>query len=162
VTGGEIEHACEIVINRPPAHVFALLTDLEQYLARWAKGPVAAKKLTTGATTAGSRFQVTARIARIRLRSPYLVTSCELDRRFGGDGIAGPVRFSEEYTLQPDPDGSDRTRLRYAMRAEPRAILKLARGPIAGQLRRLLDADLERFKGLVENTPPGAGGRDGR
>jgi hypothetical protein len=29
VTGGEIEHACEIVINNPPAHVFALLTDLE-------------------------------------------------------------------------------------------------------------------------------------
>jgi len=30
----------------------------------------------------------------------------------------------------------------------------LARKPIAGQLRRLLDSDLERFKTLVETTPP--------
>ncbi len=157
MTGGEIEHACEIVINGPPAHVFGLLTDLEQYLAQWAKGPVAAKKLTTGATGSGSRFEVTARVAGLRVRSPYVVTRFELDRRFGGDGIAGPVRFSEEYTLEPDSGTSDRTRLRYTMRAAPRGVFKLARSPIAGQLRRLLDADLERFKGLVENTPRGTG-----
>jgi Polyketide cyclase / dehydrase and lipid transport len=139
------------------AHVFALLTDLEQYLAQWAKGPVAARKLTTGPTSAGSRFEVTARVAGIRVRLPYVVTNCELDRRIGGDGIAGLVRFSEEYALELDPDGSDCTRLRDAMLAEPRGVFRLARGRIAGQLRRLLDADLERFKALVENTPPRSG-----
>ena len=157
MTGGEIEHASEIVINRPPAHVFAVLTDLEQYLAQWAKGPVVAKKLTSGVTTSGSRFEVTARVAGMHVKSPYVVTSFEPDQRFGGDGIAGPVRFSEEYTLKPDPDATDVTRLRYAMRAKPRGVFKVARAPIAGQLRRLLDADLERFKSLVENTPPGTG-----
>jgi len=119
---GKIEHACEIVINRPPAHVFALLTDFEHYLARWAKGPVAAKKLTSGPTTSGTRFEVTARVAGIHLRSPYVVTRFERDQRFPGQGTAGPVRFSEEYTLLPDREAGDRTRLRYAMRAEPRGI----------------------------------------
>jgi carbon monoxide dehydrogenase subunit G len=153
VDEGGIEHSCEILINGPPAHVFAVLSDLEQYLARWAKGPVAAKKLTSGATTSGTRFEVTARVAGICVRSPYSVTSFERDRWFAGQGIAGPVRFSEEYTLVPDREEGDRTRLRYAMRAEPRGIFKLARTPIAGQLRRLLDSDLERFKTLVETTP---------
>lgn len=151
---GGIEHSCEILICRPPAHVFAVLTDLEQYLPRWAKGPVAAKKPTSAPTTNGTRFEVTARVAGIRVRSPYTVTSFERDRRFAGSGIAGPVRFSEEYTLLPDQDAGDRTWLRYAMRAEPRAIFRLASRPIAGQLRRLLDSDLERFKTLAS---PAAG-----
>ncbi|MBV8220119.1 MAG: SRPBCC family protein [Solirubrobacterales bacterium] len=149
----EIEHSCEIVINAPPAHVFTILTDLEQYLARWAKGPIAAKKLTDGPTTSDTRSQVTARIAVFRVRSPYTVTATERDQRFAGKGIAGPVRFSEEYRLQTEHDAGDRTRLRYAMRAEPRGIFRLAREPIAGRLRRLLDSDLERFKMLVETTP---------
>ena len=55
-----IEHSCEVVIHGQPAHVFAVLSALEQYLARWAKGPVAAKKLTPGEAVAGTRFEVTA------------------------------------------------------------------------------------------------------
>ncbi|MGO9754292.1 MAG: SRPBCC family protein [Solirubrobacteraceae bacterium] len=146
-----IEHSCEVLINEPPADVFAVLTDFEQYLARWAKGPVAASKLTSGPTRNGTVLEVTARVAGMRVRSPYTVTSFERDQRFAGHGIAGPVRFSEQYTLLPD---RDRARLRYAMRAEPRGIFKLARKPIAGQLRQLLDSDLGRFKTLVETTPP--------
>ena len=149
---GEIEHSCEVVINGPPAYVFTILTDLEQYLARWAKGPVAARKLTDGPITSGTRFEVTARVAGVRVQSPYVVTSFERDQRFAGDGTARPVRFSEQYTLHPDREAGDRTRLRYAMRAVPRGVFKLARTAIAGQLRRLLDADLERFKTLVEAT----------
>jgi carbon monoxide dehydrogenase subunit G len=155
----EIEHSCEIVINTPPAHVFTILTDLEQYLARWAKGPIAAKKLTDGPTTSDTRVEVTARIAGFRIRSPYTVTASERDQRFAGKGIAGPVRFSEEYRLQAEHDSGDRTRLRYEMRAEPRGILRLARKPIAGPLRRLLDSDPERFKMLVETTPPSEAAR---
>ena len=127
---GKNEHSCEILINSPPAHVFTILADLEQYLARWAKGPVAVKKLTDGSTTSGTRFEVTARVAGLPVRSPYTDTACECDRRFAGQGIAGPVRFSEEYRLQADQDAGDCTRLRYAMRAEPRGIFKLARKPI--------------------------------
>lgn len=78
---------------------------------------------------------------------------------FAGKGIAGPVRFSEEYRLGADQDASDRTRLRHAMRAKPRGIFKLARKPIAAQLRQLVDADLERFKTLVETTSPAEAAR---
>ncbi|MBV8217335.1 MAG: SRPBCC family protein [Solirubrobacterales bacterium] len=142
------------MINAPPDHVFALLSDLDRYLVRWAKGPIAVRNLTAGPTGVGTRFEVTARAAGLRVRSPYDVTGFERGRRFAGQGIAGPVRFSEEYALEPDRETGDRTRLRYAMRAEPRGIFTLARGPDLGQLRRLLDADLERFKALVETTSP--------
>jgi uncharacterized membrane protein len=149
----EIEHSCEIVIDAPQDHVFGLLSDLERYLARWAKGPIAVRKLTGGPTGVGTRFEVTARVAGLRVRSPYEVTGFERGRRFAGQGIAGPVWFSEEYTLDADRETGARTRLRYAMRAQPRGLFKLARRPIAGQLRRLLDSDLERFRTLVETGP---------
>jgi hypothetical protein len=45
------------------------------------------------------------------------------------------------------------------MRAQPRGLFKLARRPLAGQRRRLLDSDLERFRALVEATPPSEAGR---
>jgi Polyketide cyclase / dehydrase and lipid transport len=108
----EIEHSCEIVIDGPPDHVFALLSDLERYLARWANGPTAVRKLTGGPTGVGTRFEVTAWVAGMRVRSPYDLTGFERGRRFAGQGVAGPVRFSEEYTLAPDRATGDRTRLR--------------------------------------------------
>jgi hypothetical protein len=113
---------------------------------------VAANRLTSG----GDRERHSLRGRRPGRRTPrtvaYTVTSFARDQRLAGQGAAGPVRFSEEYTLGPDHDAGDRTRLRYAMRAEPRGIFKPARRPIAAQLRRLLDSDLERFETLVETT----------
>jgi hypothetical protein len=154
MTEGKIEHAYEVVVNRPSALVFALLTDFEKYLSQWAKGPVAVRKLTAGDTGSGTRFEVTARVAGIPLRSPYDVTGFDPDRRLAGDGIAGPFRFSEEYTLSPEGPGGDQTRLHYTVRADPRGIFKLARRPLTGPLRRLLNADIDRFKSFAEGPRP--------
>lgn len=62
---------------------------------------------------------MTARVAGLRVRSPYAVTSFERDQRFAGQETAGPVRLSKEYTLLPDREASDRTRLRYGNAREP-------------------------------------------
>jgi len=151
VSEGSIRHACELSILSPPARVFEVLTDFERYMAQWASGPIEARKLTPGPTAPGTRFQVTAKLASVRMRSPYVITGLERDRRFAGDGIAGPVRFSEEYRLDTDRWEPSGTRLRYEMQAEPRGIFRLVRRPLSSQLRRLLDADLARFKTLVES-----------
>lgn len=37
---------------------------------------------------------VRAKVVGLHVRSPYLVTSFERERRFGGDGVAGPVRLA--------------------------------------------------------------------
>jgi Polyketide cyclase / dehydrase and lipid transport len=51
-----IELSFSVSIARPPAVVFSILADFETYLARWAKGPIAASKLTPGPTGPGTRF----------------------------------------------------------------------------------------------------------
>jgi hypothetical protein len=136
-----------VVIDRPRSVVYEVLTDFESYLARWAAGPVAAQKITSGAVVVGTKFTVTAQVGPIRVRSPYEVLIWEPPARFGGRGVAGPVRFMEEYRLDDD---SGTTRLQQSIRVWPRGVLRIAEAMCRRQLQRLIPADLDRLKALVE------------
>lgn len=138
-----------VSIRRAQGEVFSVLTDFDRYLARWAKGPIAARKTSPGDTSVGTRFEVTAKAGIFRVRSPYQVLAFEPPRRFGGRGVAGPVRFEEEYRLSGNEIS---TLLEQTIRARPRGPFRLAERAIEKQLRRLIPADLERLRALVEST----------
>jgi hypothetical protein len=138
-------------VDRPSEQVFAVLSGFEAYLARWAAGPIAATPTSAGATAAGSRFMVTARAGPLRLRSPYEVLTWAPPSRFSGRGLAGPVRFEEEYRLA-GVDGS--TELTQSIRAWPRGAFRVLEPLIKRQLRRLIASDLERLRALVLEVNP--------
>jgi len=143
-----IAFASTVSINRPAEKVFSVLTDFEQYLARWADGPIAATKTTPGETQVGTRFIVTAKVGPFRVRSPYEVLAWEPPHRVAGRGMAGPIRFEEEYLLSR---ADESTKLEQWIRAWPRGPFRLAQGLAEHQLRRLIPADLERLRLLVES-----------
>jgi len=144
-----IELSFRTSIARPPAVVFSILTDFEAYLAQWAKGPVAAAKLGSGPTGPGTRFEITAQLGPFRVRSPYEVLVWEPPQRFAGRGVAGPVRFEEEYRLA---DGQGTTDLTQSVRAWPRGAFGLLQPLVTRQLKSLLPADLARLKRLAEES----------
>ena len=121
-----IEFETTVQIDQPAQRVFAVLVDFESYLARWAKGPIAAKKLS-GDGGAGTRYMVTAKVGPIKVRSPYDVKSSVPPTSFSGAGIAGPVRFEETYVLSED---GSQTILTQSIRAKPRGPFQLVRGPL--------------------------------
>jgi hypothetical protein len=135
----------------PSEQVFAELTDFEAYLARWAAGPVAATPTSASATDAGSRFVVTARVGPYRVRSPYEVLTWAPPSRFSGRGVAGPVRFEEDYQLS-GVDGS--TELTQSIRAWPRGAFRVLEPLIRRQLRRLMSSDLGPLRALVLEVYP--------
>jgi hypothetical protein len=145
-----IEFDTTVRIARTPGQVFCVLADFETYLARWAKGPVAAAR-TRGDGEAGSRYLITARIGPARVRSPYEVTGYDPPGRLAGHGTAGPVRFHEEYHLTADGPA---TILTQSIRGVPRGPFRLAAGPLRRQLQGLIAADLGRLKDLVEAQTP--------
>ena len=145
-----IEFATTVRIDRSSEIVFAVLADFEGQLARWAKGPVAALR-TSGDGSAGSRYTVTARVGPLKLRSPYEVRAFDPPKAFAGNGTAGPVRFDETYTLAGDGDA---TILTQSIRASPRGPFRLVEGALHRQLQRLIAADLDRLKNLVEAEAP--------
>jgi uncharacterized membrane protein len=147
-----IEFDTTVRIDRPRDLVYGVLADFEANLARWAKGPVAATR-TAGDGGAGSRYLVTARVGWARVRSPYEVTGYDPPERFAGTGIAGPVRFSEEYRLTADGPGTVVTQ---TIRATPRGAFRLAEGMLRRQLQQLIAGDLGRFKDLAEAEIPQA------
>ena len=75
--------------DRTREHVSGILADLEANPARWAKGPVAARR-TAGDGGAGSRYLVTAKAGPAKVRSPYEVTGCDPPARFAATASPGP------------------------------------------------------------------------
>ena len=145
-----IEFDTAVRIDQARDHVFGILADFESNLARWAKGPVAARR-TAGDGGAGSRYIVTARVGPAKVRSPYEVVGYDPPARFAGHGIAGPVRFHEEYSLTAD---GPVTILTQSIRATPRGLFRLAEGALRRQLQQLIASDLDRFKSLAEAEIP--------
>ena len=148
-----IEFDTTVRIDRTPGQVFCVLADFGTYLARWAKGPVAAVR-TDGDGGAGSRYMITARAGPAKVRSPYEVTGYDPPGRLAGRGVAGPVRFQEEYRLTGDGTA---TILTQSIRATPRGPFRLAPGLLRRQLQKLIASDLGRLKDLVEAEIPRAG-----
>jgi len=148
-----IEFDTTVRIGRAPGQVFPILADFETYLARWAKGPVAAAR-TDGDGRAGSRYTITARVGPATIRSPYEVTGYDPPSRLAGNGVAGPVRFQEEYRLTGDGTA---TMLTQSIRAAPRGPFRLAPGLLRRQLQGLITSDLDRLRDLVEAENPHTG-----
>lgn len=72
-------------------------------------------------------------------------------RRLAGHGVAGPVRFQEEYRLTEDGAA---TILTQSITAIPRGPFRLAPGLLRRQLQKLITSDLGRLKNLVEAEIP--------
>lgn len=145
-----IEFETAVRIDRPLERVFSVLADFETYLARWAKGPIAAVR-TAGDGGVGTRYTVTAKVGPAKVNSTYKVTGYDQPKRLAGEGIAGPVRFQEEYALADD---GDVTVLTQTIRATPRGPFRLAERVLDRQLRRLIASDLDRLAHLVEVENP--------
>jgi len=141
-----ISFTTEVSIERPIDDVFDVLVDFERYLARWAAGPSGVVRETEVPMGLGSRLTVTARVGPLRVHSPYEVTLFERPLRFGGRGSAGPVRFDEMYVLTATPAGTD---VAQTISAVPRGPFRLIERLVDRQLRRLIRADLDRFRDLV-------------
>ena len=85
------------------------------------------------------------------MRSPYEVTGYEPPGRLADTGVAGPVRFQEEYRLTGDGAA---TILTQSIRATPRGPFRLAPGLLRRQLQKLIASDLGWLKDLVEAEIP--------
>lgn len=100
---------------------------------------------------AGSRYMITARTGPATVRSPYEVTGYDPPRRLAGHGVAGPVRFQEEYRLTGDGAA---TILTQSSRLFPAARSGWPGGLLRRQLQKLITSDLGRLKNLVEAEIP--------
>jgi uncharacterized protein YndB with AHSA1/START domain len=133
-----------VEIQRPPAEVFAYLTDPAQ-LPQWQSSAIEAH--WEGEKARGSRVKEVRKFLGRRMESELEVTDYEPDRRFGLKVLSGPVPFSVQHTLEPSNGG---TRLTFVGEGEPGGFFKLAEPIVARTAERQFRNDFETLKDVLE------------
>jgi uncharacterized protein YndB with AHSA1/START domain len=139
-----VEHTVEIA--RPPAEVFAWLTDPEN-LRSWQETLVELRQVSNGPIGVGTRLVEVRSFLGKRVESELEVTAYEPDRRLDLRTVSGPISFEVSHTLDATPGG---TRLHVEGEAERGGRFRLADALVARQARRQFRADFERLKQLLE------------
>ena len=131
-------------IARPPAEVFAYVTDADR-LPEWQSSAVEAQ--WQGEKAPGARIREVRKFLGRRMDSELEVTEYEPDRLFGLKTLSGPVPFSVHQTLEPSDGG---TRLTFVGEGEPGGFFKLAE-PVVGRVaERQFKNDFETMKDILE------------
>ncbi len=79
--------------------------------------------------------------------SKLQVTAYEMNKKFAGKVVAGPVPFEISQTFEPVGNG---TKVSIVIEGEPGGFFKLAEGMVKKQLETQIAADFERVKKLLE------------
>jgi uncharacterized protein YndB with AHSA1/START domain len=144
----------ETRIDRPPAEVFAALTDVERY-PEWliASGIVRVDRLDPGPLTVGSRLRISQTVAG---RSTVLDGSVTRLTPAATFGLSG--KDKDGVTIEIDaaltPDGSA-TRLRWSLRLKLPLRFRMFESMVAPQAKRAAALDLEALKRRLESAAPG-------
>ena len=144
----------ETTIARPPADVFAALSDVERY-PRWliASGIVRVERLDDGPLRAGSRLRIAQTVAGRSTVLDGRVTVLEPGAAFGlrgkdKDGISVEI----DAALGPQDSG---TRLRWSLALKLPLRFRMFESMVKPQAKRAAALDLEAFKRRLESARPG-------
>lgn len=140
----------QVTIQRPAGEVFAFIADGLNG-PKWRTGIVDIA-LISGTGLGATYKQGVKGPGGRRIDADYRITAYEPDRHLAFEAIAGPVRPTGDYLLEPTPGGTDLT---FSLQAELGGIKKLLMG---GAVQKTMDAEVaatERLKQLLESPPEG-------
>ena len=133
-----------IIIRRPPAQVFAELTDFSKW-PRWQGGLARVEQVSAGPLQVSSQLRQTRTSGNPR-ESLMEVTHLIPDRVLGLNSPSRPISWHGKFTIEPTGDNSQLT-LQFEIRATGLA------GFLADLIIRLtLNQELKMFKAMVETA----------
>lgn len=135
-----------LVIGRPPADVFAYLTEVRN-LPAWQPSVVSVERPDEGPVDVGTRFTEVRKFVGRRLHTTMEVTEHAPGERLYLQVVEGPVRYRVTHDLEAVDDG---TRVNVAVEGETGGFFALADGLVARQGERQLRADFGRLKAILE------------
>jgi uncharacterized protein YndB with AHSA1/START domain len=137
-----------VTISRPVNEVFAFIADGLNG-PKWRSG-ITDIALVSGSGVGATYKQGVKGPGGRRVDADYRVTAYEPNSRLAFEAIAGPVRPTGEYILEPVADG---TRLTFVLQAELGGIKRLL---MSGAVQKTMDAEVEateKLKSLLESSP---------
>jgi uncharacterized protein YndB with AHSA1/START domain len=149
--------AIETRIDRPPAAVFAVVTDLNR-LREWQPRVVQVEQLDGGPLRVGARLREVRELRGKRLEQVVEVSAFEPERRFGLRVLEGPLPVDGDLSFEPD--GSNGTRLRLVATGRPQGAQALLAPLLKLGLRSEFRRQYAALKRLVESDQSPGGGAE--
>jgi uncharacterized protein YndB with AHSA1/START domain len=145
-----IDFVIETEVLRPPADVFAYVTDATK-LATWQTNTVSAVPEPAGPIGLGTRIREVHRAPGGKQFAELVeVVEYEPDRVFGMRIVEGPP-IHGHITFEPTERG---TRLRFRVYARPTGMLRLAQPILRPLLKRSFARYCANLSAVVENATP--------
>jgi uncharacterized protein YndB with AHSA1/START domain len=140
-----IEHAVEVRIDRPPAEVFAFVTDAVNH-PRWDTSSVSMTPDQPGPWTAGTTFHEVRKMGPRQMEIQSKVAALVPGESMEIESVTGP-EFHGHWRLIPD---GERTILRWSCEMAVNGAGRLFQPFIARSFRRACDENFARLKELLE------------
>src|SRR3954451_19942335 len=139
-----IEHRVDILIQRPPAEVFAFLTDPANH-PRWDTSSVSMRQDEPGEWRTGTTFHEVRKMGPRTMEIQSRVADLVAVERMDIDSVTGP-EFHGHWRLSAEGAG---TRLRYAAELTPDGP-RFMQPVIARSFKKALDKNFARLKQVLE------------
>ena len=135
-----------IDIDRPPAEVFAFISNFENN-PRWQSGMVAAKFTSEGPLAVDSTYVQISKFLGRRIESSFEVIEYEPNKMVKARTTASsfPIQFMR--SVEPLGDG---TRVKAVIEGEARGFFKLAGPLLDPMVQRQIEADYANLKRILE------------
>ena len=137
-----------IEIARPPAEVFAYVTDPSRF-GEWQRDVVAVRQEGGRPGEAGSRFTTTRRIGGSERTMTQEVTESRAPRRWAARAVDGPVRPNATVTVEPLADGAG-SRVTFSLDFEGHGIGRPLLPVVRRQARTAAPVSYRTLKALLE------------
>jgi carbon monoxide dehydrogenase subunit G len=134
-----------VLINRPLAEVFAILSNLENNM-RWRTGMIAAEKTSTGPIGVGTTYRMINSFFGRRIEGKAVVTEYELNRKYATVNKSG-LPIETKRTFEPI---NGNTRVTFTVRAELGGFFDFATPVFEIIGKRRLKSDAAKAKELIE------------
>jgi uncharacterized protein YndB with AHSA1/START domain len=136
----------EITIARPPAEVFAFVSDPGN-LPTWQRSVLEVRD-ADAQTAVGGRFQEVRHFVGKRFETTVEIVELEQERVFSVRVIDGPLPLTVRHLFEPAGEG---TRLVIKVEARPQGLMRLAAAPMAKAAEHDAEVNLAHLKTLLED-----------
>jgi hypothetical protein len=143
-------HESQLPIARPPAEVFAFVSDMTN-APRWQTGLHEVHRLTPGPLRVGTEHDFVRRFAGRRVASRNRFVAFDPGRFVAFEFPHGTVTGRGSYRVEPDGHGG--SLLTGRVELEPKGVLRLAQPVLARVLRRDVRRDDQALRTLLEGPP---------
>jgi uncharacterized protein YndB with AHSA1/START domain len=134
-----------IAIAQPVEQVFAYVTAVENHTA-WQAGIQAARLVPAGPVAVGSTYVYTTEVMGQRIESQMQVSALEPNRTWAVRTVGVPNAVETVYRFEPAGDG---TQMTLSMEVPAGAYPAAVEGMVTQQMRKSLEEQAARIKGLV-------------